>query len=138
MKFLFDTNLYIEFFRRPRSPLSGLLIRHFPDTYLCAVVVGELEAGAKTTAHRRDLDTVVRQFRRVGRTVEPNFDSWRRSGAAARTLGPRILNDALILCCAAQVGAVVWTRDRGLPSVAKALGLPENRVLLVPDRLLAT
>ncbi|MBI4513388.1 MAG: PIN domain-containing protein [Gemmatimonadetes bacterium] len=138
MKLLFDTSVYIEFLHRPRSPLSELLLDHFPDTYLCAVVVAELEVGTLGKVQRRAVDRLVRRFQRVGRTVAPSFDSWWRAGAASRALGRAVLNDALILCCGVQVGAVVWTRDRGLPAVAKALGLPENRVLLVPDRLLAT
>ena len=61
MKFALDTNIYIDSFRDPvaAAALLRFLERALPFTFLSAVVMQELAAGARTPARVRELPDLL-------------------------------------------------------------------------------
>ena len=67
MKFVLDTNVFVDAFRDEAfaDALSGFLEHALPWTYLSAVVVQELAAGARTPRQVRALEfSILRPFQR--------------------------------------------------------------------------
>jgi predicted nucleic acid-binding protein len=63
VKFAFDTNIYVDAFRDPaaEAALLRFIERALPFTFLSAVVMQELAAGARTPAQARELERSVFQ-----------------------------------------------------------------------------
>ena len=83
MKYALDTNIYIDTFRDPsaEAALLRFLERALPFTFLSAVVMHELAAGARTAAQRRELErSVFGPFVRRGRTFTPSAAAFVDSG----------------------------------------------------------
>jgi predicted nucleic acid-binding protein len=75
VKFALDTNVFIEAFRDETfaEALAGLLERALPSTFLSAVVVRQLVAGAHTREQVRALESsILRPFERRGRVFAPS------------------------------------------------------------------
>jgi predicted nucleic acid-binding protein len=124
-KYAFDTNVFIEAFRNPaaKAAMKEFLNSAFPDTFLSAVVMQELAAGARTTERSRELDeTVIAPFTRRERVFAPSREAFFRSGqllaSVAKREGwsdacekPSLLNDALIAASCRELGITLITHD---------------------------
>ena len=122
-KILFDTNVYIEAIQRgPDADVYNLILATIPRTYVSAVVVQELYAGALDTFGERLVVRFVRQTEKTGRLVIPTYRDWREAGRvlarinsqepAQRTRLARLVNDVLLAMSALQIGATLYTFNR--------------------------
>lgn len=125
MKYALDTNIFIDGFRskEAQAEVFAFLTRALPFTYLSAVVMQELAAGARTTAAARDLQQgVFEPFERRRRVFAPSTASCIESGrvlaAVAAREGwqlldekPSLLNDALIAASCRELGITLITKD---------------------------
>jgi predicted nucleic acid-binding protein len=119
-RIIFDVNVYIEAIRRGfAAELSQLLLSSIPHTYLSAVVVQELYAGALDSRGERLVATIVSQTERTGRIVIPTYRDWKETGRILGTINrqepgertriPRLVNDVLLALSAVQIGATLCT-----------------------------
>ena len=82
-KYVLDTQLFINAFR---DPIANETLQRFhrafsPFEHLSVIVAQELRAGVRKPSDRKALErNVFRVFERVGRTITPSQDAWRRSG----------------------------------------------------------
>ena len=125
MKYAFDTNIFIDGFRKEeaQADVFAFLNRALPFTYLSAVVMQELAAGARTAEASRDLQRgVFDPFERRQRVFAPSSvafaESGRVFGAIAAREGwhqldekPSLLNDALIATSCRERGITLITKD---------------------------
>lgn len=137
MKFVLDTNVFVDAFRDEAfaDALSGFLEHALPWTYLSAVVVQELAAGARTPRQVRALEfSILRPFQRRGRVFAPSPDAFRESGRLLAELAgregwpavhanPSLANDALLAASCREQGFTLVTSDgdfgRFLPSLGR-------------------
>jgi predicted nucleic acid-binding protein len=125
VKYTLDTNIYIDAFRDAvvEAALLRFLERALPFTFLSAVVMQELVAGARTQAQVRELErSVFQPFVRRRRVFAPMATAFVRSGrliaaVAAREGWPAIhensslLNDALLAASCRDAGITLVTQD---------------------------
>jgi predicted nucleic acid-binding protein len=125
VKYALDTNIYIDAFRDSdaEAALLRFLDRALPFTYLSAVVMQELAAGARTAARRRELErSVFQPFARRARVFAPLTAAFVRSGRLIADIAaregwqtvpdnPSLLNDALLAASCREAGIVLVTRD---------------------------
>jgi predicted nucleic acid-binding protein len=126
VKYALDTNVYIDAFRDPAvaAALIRFLGRALPFTFLSAVVMQELAAGARSPARLRELDrSMFQPFLRRGRVFTPVTSAFVQSGrliaAVAAREGwptvhdnPSLLNDALLAASCHDTGITLVTQDR--------------------------
>lgn len=124
-KFVLDTNLYIAAIRDPEQDkaLDGFLERNAPVTYMSAVVMQELRAGAVTDAQASALDKgLFSVFERRGRVVGPSVAAFKECGRILAALfrqdgvpfkeRPRsLVNDILIAITCRENGLTLLTSD---------------------------
>ena len=125
MKYTLDTNIFIDGFRNEeaQAEVFAFLNRALPFTYLSAVVIQELAAGARTPAVARDVQRgVFEPFERRRRVFAPSSAAFAESGrvlaAVAAREGwqllddkPSLLNDALIAASCREHGITLITKD---------------------------
>jgi predicted nucleic acid-binding protein len=125
VKYTLDTNIFIDGFRNQeaQSEVFAFLKRALPFTFLSAVVMQELAAGARTTEAARDLrQGVFGPFERRRRVFAPSAAAFVESGrvlAAVAARGgwqlvdenPSLLNDALIAASCRERGITLITKD---------------------------
>ena len=125
MKYTLDTNIFIDGFRseEAQAEVFAFLNRALPFTYLSAVVMQELAAGARTTGAARDVQQgVFEPFERRRRVFAPSAAAFVESGrvlaAVAAREGwqlidetPSLLNDALIAASCREQGITLVTKD---------------------------
>lgn len=125
MKYALDTNIYIDAFRDAdaEAALLGFLERALPFTFLSAVVMQELAAGARTPAQFRELErSVFQPFVRRGRLFAPMTAAFVQSGRLLAALAaregwptihenPSLLNDALLAASCREAGITLVTHD---------------------------
>lgn len=125
MKYAFDANIFIDGFRSDelQAGVFAFLNRALPFTFLSAVVMQELAAGARTNQATRDLEQGVFQpFRRRRRVFAPSAAAFAESGRVIATVASRegwrivddnasLLNDALIAVSCREQGITLITRD---------------------------
>ena len=125
MKYTLDTNIFIDGFRstEAQAEVFAFLNRALPFTYLSAVVMQELAAGARGAAVARDLrQGVFEPFERRRRVFAPSAAAFVESGrvlaAVAAQEGwllldekPSLLNDALIAASCREQGITLITKD---------------------------
>jgi predicted nucleic acid-binding protein len=124
-KYVLDTNLYIGAIRDPdkEADLDAFLERNAPVTYMSAVVMQELRAGAITDASARALDKgLFEVFERRGRVAGPSVPSFKECGRILAALfrqdgvpfkeRPRsLVNDILIALTCRENGMTLLTDD---------------------------
>jgi predicted nucleic acid-binding protein len=119
---LHDSSVYIAAIRGgPGSAEAVILAEALPATFVAAVVLAELRAGALTRTADRLVDDMARWATTVGRLVAPTAPDWDRAARALRAVGtaapglrsklPRLWNDALIAATARRLGAIVITHN---------------------------
>jgi predicted nucleic acid-binding protein len=110
VKYAFDTNIFIDGFRNEeaQAEVFAFLKRALPFTYLSAVVMQELAAGARTPETALDVEQgVFHPFERRCRVFAPSATAFARSGRVLAAIAeregwqlldenPSLLNDALI------------------------------------------
>ena len=125
MKYTLDTNIFIDGFRseEAQAEVFAFLNRALPFTYLSAVVMLELSAGARSADAARDVQRgVFDPFERRRRVFAPSSAAFVESGrvlaAVAASEGwqlvdekPSYLNDALIAASCRERGITLITRD---------------------------
>jgi predicted nucleic acid-binding protein len=125
VKFALDTNIYADAFRDPaaEAALLRFIERALPFTFLSAVVMQELAAGARTPAQARALErSVFQPFVRRRRVFAPMSTAFVQSGrlvvAVAAREGwaavydnPSLLNDALLAASCREAGITLVTND---------------------------
>jgi predicted nucleic acid-binding protein len=134
VKFVLDTNVFVDAFRDETfaEALTAFLEQALPTTFLSAVVVQELAAGARTREQVRALELAIfRPFERRGRVFAPSTLAFRQSGRllaelaaregwAAIHSNPSLANDALLAASCREHGFTLVTSDgdfdRFLPS----------------------
>ena len=120
-KIIYDTSIYIPFINNDTPyPATELNIGK-PLTYLCAVVIEELYAGAFDNTSIKLLDKMYETFESLGRLITPAAPDWQKAGKVVAALAKkygfedlflsRMVNDVLISLSARQIGAVVVTRN---------------------------
>lgn len=135
MKYSLDTNVFIDGFRseEAQAEILAFLNRALPFTYLSAVVMQELAAGARTTDAARELQqTLFEPFERRSRVFAPSaaafVDSGRVLAGVAGSEGwkavdenPSLLNDALIAASCREQGITLITKDTDFKRLAPFL-----------------
>jgi predicted nucleic acid-binding protein len=125
VKYTLDTNVFIDGFRtdEAQAEVFAFLNRALPFTYLSAVVMQELAAGARTTDAARYLQRgVFEPFQRRRRVFAPSSTAFAESGrvlaAVAAREGwhrldekPSLLNDSLIAASCREQGITLITKD---------------------------
>jgi predicted nucleic acid-binding protein len=137
VKFALDTNVFVDAFRDETfaEALAAFLEQALPTTFLSAVVVQELAAGARTREQVRELESsIVRPFERRGRVFAPSTRAFRESGRLLAELATRegwaaihsnlsLANDALLAASCREHGITLVTSDgdfdRFLPSLGR-------------------
>lgn len=120
MKTVFDTNVWVRFFRRPddRAALEARLKR--PLVLMSSVVVMELRAGCPTRREAAELDLFLKPYEKAGRVVSPDMGAFYEAGNVLAKLGAegvspaerrRLTNDVLIAVTAVRHGARVITSN---------------------------
>lgn len=125
MKYTLDTNIFIDGFRSDEAQVEvfAFLNRALPFTYLSAVVMQELAAGARSADAARNLQRgVFDPFERRRRVFAPSGAAFARSGRVLAALAaregwqlldekPSLLNDALIAASCREQGITLITKD---------------------------
>ena len=125
MKFTCDTNVLVDVLRdaSAEEAFSVFLSRFSHVTFLSAVVMLELRAGARTPGQARMLEQeVVRRFARANRVLTPSADAFSVAGQLLATLAnregwtadaqPSLVHDALLAASCRESGVTLITRDR--------------------------
>jgi predicted nucleic acid-binding protein len=132
VKYAFDTNVFIDGFRSEaeQAELFGFLKASLPFTFLSAVVVQELAAGARTVMAARALKRgVIEPFERRRRVFAPSIEAFAVSGRAVAALAkqegwqppyenPSLLNDALLAASCGEHGITLITKDTDFKRLA--------------------
>lgn len=134
-KYVVDTNVYIDASRDATEAerLKLFLARWLPVTYMSAVVIQELRAGARTGEQTEALERwTLAPFARRGRILVPSAQAFEASGriladlvgkdgvelASARASLP---NDTLLAASCREAGATLVTRDGDFERIATHL-----------------
>jgi predicted nucleic acid-binding protein len=134
-KYVLDTNLYIDAMRDPRAEqaLDGFLERHAPMTFMSAVVMQELRAGAVTDAQARSLqEGIFEAFERRQRVAAPSASAFKECGRILAALfrqdgvpykeRPRsLVNDVLIAVNCRENGFTLLTADGDFKTIRSHL-----------------
>jgi predicted nucleic acid-binding protein len=136
VKYALDTNILIDSFRDRTAEAAFLafLERALPVTFMSAVVMQELAAGARTREQARELErSVFKPFERRGRVFAPTTAAFVNSGrllaAVADREGwnaiyenPSLLNDALLAASCRERGITLITNDGDFGRFLQFLG----------------
>ena len=121
VKVILDTSIYIPFINDGiENPVIDLRLRK-PLSYLSAVVIEELYAGAHDKTSINLLDRLYETFNKIGRLIVPEAADWQRTGKVIAKLGnkygfeekflSKITNDVLIALSARKIGAIIVTKN---------------------------
>jgi predicted nucleic acid-binding protein len=125
VKYALDTNIFIDGFRNEdaQAEVFAFLNRALPFTYLSAVVMQELAAGARTAQAARDVQRgVFEPFERRRRVFAPSATAFVASGRVLAAIAaregwqvfdenPSLVNDALIAASCREQGITLITKD---------------------------
>ena len=124
MKYLLDTNVYLEAFRSEARKLQfrQTFFPLLPATFLASVVAYELNVNARNDHTRTLLQEFIGPMERTGRLVSPTFSDWIDAASIVtaieakarnwRSKLPLLLNDILIALCARRIGAILVTYNK--------------------------
>jgi predicted nucleic acid-binding protein len=135
VKYTLDTNIFIDGFRNEEAQAEAFVFlnRALPFTYLSAVVMQELAAGARTAAAARDVQRgIFEPFERRQRVFVPSSAAFVESGRVLAAIAaregwqlldeqPSLLNDALIAASCRERGITLITRDGDFKRLAPFL-----------------
>jgi predicted nucleic acid-binding protein len=125
VKFTCDTNVLVDVLRDPAAEDAfGVFLSRFSHvTYLSAVVMLELRAGARTPAQVRLLEKeIFKRFDHAKRVLTPSAGAFTTAGALLANLAlregwtaaahPSLVHDALLAASCRESGVTLITRDR--------------------------
>jgi predicted nucleic acid-binding protein len=125
VKFTCDTNVLVDVLRdRSAEEAFRVFLSRFSHlTYLSAVVMLELRAGARTARQVRLLEQdVIRRFSGVNRVFAPSADAFSAAGRLLATAAtregwtaeahPSLVHDALLAASCRESGVTLITRDK--------------------------
>lgn len=125
MKFTCDANVLVDVLRSPAAEEAfGVFLSRFSHvTYLSAIVMLELRAGARSAAQARLLDKeIFQRFDRAKRVITLSAAAFTTAGALLASLAtregwtaaahPSLVHDALLAASCRESGVVLITRDR--------------------------
>ena len=124
MKYLLDTNVYLEAFRSEerKSQFRQVFFPLLPATFLASVVAYELNVDARNDHTRTLLQEFIGPMERTRRLVSPTFSDWVDAAVIVtaieakardwRSKLPLLLNEILIALCARRIGAILVTYNR--------------------------
>lgn len=124
MKYLLDTNVYLEAVRseEKKTQFRRTFFPLLPATFLSSVVAYELYVNAQNRPTRSLVGEFIRPMERTGRVVTPTFEDWVEASVVVdaieekdrgwRSKLPALLNDILIALCARRIGATVLTYNQ--------------------------
>ena len=124
MKYLLDTNVYIEACQseEKRAQFRTTFFPLLPITFLSAIVAYELHVNARDRRTQRLVQEFVSPMERTGRVVSPTFADWLEAATIItaietkergwRSKLPALLNDILIALCARRIGATLLTYNK--------------------------
>ena len=134
MKYTCDTNVLVDVLRSPAAEASfaAFLARFSHVTFLSAVVILELRAGARTAEQARLLEAeIIRRFDRRGRVFAPSTAAFGKAGELLARLAvregwtasaqPSLVHDALLAASCRENGVTLITRDRDFDRFRKSL-----------------
>ena len=135
-KFVLDTNVYIASFRdaAKAAELKEFLAAFLSITYVSAVVVQELRAGARSRAQLDALRDVVAPFEQRGRVLTPSYEAFvdvgrilaemaAKEGLDIAGMKASFLNDLLLAASCRRAGATLITNNaRDFARIARHLG----------------
>lgn len=124
-KYALDTNVFVDAFKgdEAAAELDAFFRRALVVTYLSAVVVQELRAGARTRSAARTLERAIfAPFERRGRVVAPSATAFKQSGQVLAALmakhGPDVVrgnrslaNDTLLAASCREHGLTLISND---------------------------
>jgi predicted nucleic acid-binding protein len=124
-KYILDTNIYIDAIREPENEdaLGVFLERNTPMTFMSAVVMQELRAGAVTDTQSRALqEGIFAAFERRNRISAPSASAFkdcgrilaalfRKDGVSFRDRPRSLVNDILIAITCREGGLILITAD---------------------------
>lgn len=116
---MFDTGIYIRYFRKENYEWLGTDSQIFQRTILTVVVAAELYAGSRSPNEKRALDELCRAHQGLGNFSAPTERTWVEAGVLLRRASERWgrmdfvrhFRDALIALEAARHGATVVTEN---------------------------
>jgi predicted nucleic acid-binding protein len=125
VKYALDTHIFIDGFRNEeaQAEVFAFFNRALPFTYLSAVVMQELAAGARSRQAARDLQHgVFEPFERRRRVFAPSNAAFAESGRVLAALAahegwqlldekPSLLSDALVAVSCREQGITLITKD---------------------------
>jgi predicted nucleic acid-binding protein len=121
VKYLLDTNVYVEALRteESRQRFKTSFYPLLPVTFLSATVVYELHVNAADQRTKELLVEFVTRLERADRMVTPTYDDWVQAADIVtkiwgkdrswRSKLPLLLNDILIALSARRIGATLLT-----------------------------
>jgi predicted nucleic acid-binding protein len=124
MKYLLDTNIYLEACRseKERARFRTIYFPLLPATFLSAVVAYELYVNAQDRRTRSLVQEFIAPMERTGRVVSPTFADWTEASTIVTMIAkkdrswrskiPALLNDILIALCARRIGATLLTYNK--------------------------
>lgn len=134
MKFACDTNVLVDVLRNPASEeaFAVFLSRFSHVTYLNAIVMLELRAGARTSAQVRLLEgEIFQRFERANRVFTPSAGAFTTAGRLLANLAtregstapahPSLVHDALLAASCREAGVTLITRDRDFARFKRVL-----------------
>ena len=121
MKYIIDTDLYIELLRSGQyhDIIADIYIRETHYIYFSSVVAQELLSGVVSETGRKYVETILSPFEKTGRMVTPGYSVWKEAGVILselrkekpdlKTKLSQMINDTLIAMSARSIGATVVT-----------------------------
>ena len=76
MKVLFDTNVWINFFRDPEYKEEFESRTNRPLCYMSSVVAMELFAGCRTARQQQAMSSFLKPFENAGRLITPDHGAY--------------------------------------------------------------
>lgn len=134
-KYAIDTNVYIDSFgdAGKADALKSFIYAHLAETFLSAVVVQELRAGARTAPAAAVLQTeVFAPFERRGRVFAPSPTAFKecgrvivdlitKDGIAYADTRRALVNDVLLGTSCREQGIVLITNDADFAAIRRHL-----------------
>jgi len=120
-RYIIDTDLYIELLRTGQyhDIIAEVYAKETPNIYFSSVVVHELLSGVISEEGKKNVETILRPFEKVGRVITPSHSIWKEVGEILsilrkakpnlKTKLSQLVNDALIAMSARAIGATVIT-----------------------------
>lgn len=134
-KYAIDTNVYIDAFRKPPAAvqLKAFLTQYLPVTYLSAVVIQELRAGAQSEEQVEALERgLFAPFEKRRRVFTPSANAFKVSGSILADLAANgdldlarakgsFVNDTLLAASCLEHGMTLITGDSDFSRIKGSL-----------------